>query len=191
MALPLENNTISLHHHLIDRCRVGDASAFQEVYTLYSKAMYNVAYRIVYDHEEAQDVLQESFVSAYKNLDAYRGDAPFGAWLKRIVINRALTASQKRKHAHLPETLEDYDIPDQEDTTYYKADLSVALVSACIQQLPEGYRNILTLYLIEGYDHQEIGEILNISVSTSKSQLSRAKEKLKVLIRKSTNSLSA
>jgi RNA polymerase sigma factor (sigma-70 family) len=191
MALPLENKSISLHHHLIERCKVGDASAFQELYGLYAKAMYNVAYRIVYDHEEAQDVLQESFVSAYKNLHAYRGDAPFGAWLKRIVINRALTASQKKKHIQLPDALEDYDIPEQEDSTQYKGELSVALVAACIQQLAEGYRNVLTLYLIEGYDHQEIAEILNISASTSKSQLNRAKEKLKVLITKYTNTLSS
>jgi RNA polymerase sigma factor (sigma-70 family) len=151
--------------------------------------MYNVAYRIVYDHAEAQDVLQESFVSAYKHLNAYRGDAPFGAWLKRIVINRALTAAQKKKHMPLPDAVDAYDIPDQEDSAQYKGELSVTLVASCIQQLPEGYRNVLTLYLIEGYDHQEIAEILNITASTSKSQLNRAKEKLKVLITKSTNAL--
>lgn len=167
-----------MHQDLIARCRHGDQQAHFQLYKLYSKAMYNVGYRITGSEEEAQDVLQEAFTSAFRNLEYYRGDAAFGAWLKRIVINKALTALQKRKFDRIPEG-EDWDLAEEEDTEPYSYSLTVERVKKGIQQLPDGYRAVLSLYLLEGYDHQEIAEIMNISESTSKSQLNRAKNKLR------------
>ena len=172
---------MNMHHDLIARCRHGDQQAHFQLYKLYSKAMYNVGYRITGSEEEAQDVLQEAFTSAFRNLDYYRGDAAFGAWLKRIVINKALTALQKRKYDRIPED-ENWDVAEEEGAEPYSDNLTVERVKKGIQQLPDGYRAVLSLYLLEGYDHQEIAEIMKISESTSKSQLNRAKSKLRELL---------
>lgn len=179
--LTLENQTVHLHSDLIDRCREGDRTAHYRVYTLYSKAMYNVGYRIMGNEDDAQDVLQEAFISAFRHLDNYRGDAAFGAWLKRIVVNKAINALQKRKHERIPED-ERWDVPEEEAPTAYGDELTVEKVKRGIEQLPDGYRAVLSLYLLEGYDHQEISEIMGITESTSKSQLNRAKSKLRELL---------
>lgn len=160
---------------------MGDRDAHYRLYKLYSKAMFNVAYRITGNEEDAEDVLQEAFVSAFKNLHHYRGDASFGAWLKRIVINKAINVIKKHKWEMMPESKE-IDVAVEEEPQEYLSELSVGKVRAAIQQLPDGYRSVLSLYLLEGYDHQEIGEIMGISESTSKSQLNRAKNKLKELL---------
>jgi RNA polymerase sigma factor (sigma-70 family) len=143
--------------------------------------MYNVGYRIVQDEEEARDVLQEAFISAFRSLDSYRGDASFGSWLKRIVVNKALNALNRRKFDPIPEN-EDWDLAEEEPEISYRGELSVERVKQGIASLPDGYRNVLSLYLIEGYDHQEIAEIMGFTESTSKSQLNRAKQKLRELL---------
>ncbi|MDH4057830.1 MAG: RNA polymerase sigma factor, partial [Cyclobacteriaceae bacterium] len=114
--------------------------------------------------------------------ESYRGDATFGSWLKRIVVNKAINSVKKRKFELMPEN-EDFDVPVQEeDKDNYMPELTVDKVKKAIGALPDGYRSVLSLYLLEGYDHQEIGEILGISESTSKSQLNRSKKKLKELL---------
>jgi RNA polymerase sigma factor (sigma-70 family) len=177
----LNDQIHNIHEPLIDRCRAGDQAAHHSLYKLYARAMYNVGYRIVRDEEEAQDVLQEAFVSAFKNLDSYRGDSTFGSWLKRIVVNKALNAVSRRKFEPIPEN-EDWDIAEPETDVVYRGELTVDRVKQSIAQLPDGYRNVLSLYLIEGYDHQEIAEIMGFTESTSKSQLNRAKAKLRELL---------
>lgn len=177
----METNTVYLHQDLIDRCRDGDRDAHFRIYKLYSKAMYNVGFRILHDEDEAQDVLQEAFISAFKNLSHYRGDAAFGAWLKRIVVNKAINALQKKKHDRMPEH-EHFDVVEELPDQDYGDELTVERVKKGIAQLPDGYRSVLSLYLMEGYDHQEIGDIMGISESTSKSQLNRAKTKLRELL---------
>lgn len=143
--------------------------------------MYNVGYRITGREEDAEDALQEAFISAFRNLESYRGDAAFGAWLKRIVVNKAINILKKRRFESMPEDGE-FDVPEEPETSEYKEELSVDRVKSAIGMLPEGYRAVLTLYLLEGYDHQEIAEILGISESTSKSQLNRAKGKLREIL---------
>jgi len=140
--------------------------------------MYNVGYRITGNGEDAEDVLQEAFISAFKNLDRYRGDATFGAWLKRIVVNKSINALKKRRHELLHGD-EGWDVSEEEPAGDYKEGLTVDRVKKAIEELPDGYRSVLSLYLLEGYDHQEIAEILGITESTSKSQLNRAKGKLR------------
>lgn len=132
--------------------------------------------------DDASDVLQEGFISAFKSLDHYRGDAPFGAWLKRIVVNKAINQLSRRKHESLPED-EKFDVPEEEAAVEYADDLTVERVKRAIHELPDGYRSVLSLYLLEGYDHQEIAEIMGISESTSKSQLNRAKSKLREFLK--------
>ena len=139
--------------------------------------MYNVALRIVGDEEDAQDALQEAFVRAFDKLHTYSGVSTFGAWLKRIVINQALTLVKQRKgdvrwDDSMPEPMEE-SVPWPEES-----ELSMAHVKQAVKQLPDGFRTVFSLYLLEGYDHREIAEILEITESTSKSQLNRAKKKV-------------
>jgi RNA polymerase sigma-70 factor (ECF subfamily) len=176
----LKTQTLEFHQELVDAIRVGERSAQYEIYKLYGKAMYNVALRIVRLEEEAEDILQDSFVSAFNAIASYRGDATFGAWLKRIVINNALSKMKARKLAFEELTEQHEEIDDSDDAVDFSADgIRIEKVKEQIELLPDGYRTVLCLYLLEGYDHNEIADILNISVSTSKSQYKRAKDLLK------------
>lgn len=173
------------HHNvdnLIIRCREGDRQAYHQLYKLYSRAMYNVGYRIVNDADEAKDVLQEAFISAFNSLETYRGDAAFGAWLKRIVVNKAINLVRRRRFEKMPE-LAGFDVKEEETVDELEGfPFTVEKVKRAIQQLPDGYRVVLSMYLLEGYDHAEIGEILGITESTSKSQFNRSKKKLKEIL---------
>lgn len=178
----MEAQAAHIHHDLIDRCRKGDRIAYQRLYKLYSRSMYNVGYRIVNDSDEAEDVLQEAFISAFNNLESYRGDSSFGAWLKRIVINKAINQVNKRKLDRLPED-DRWDVMEEAEVDVFEGfPFTVESVREAIERLPDGYRSVLSLYLLEGYDHGEIAEILKITESTSKSQFNRAKKKLKELL---------
>lgn len=172
--------SLNLHRELIERCKQGEEQAYFSLYKVYAKAMYNTAFRVTGDEEEAEDVLQEAFISAFRNLAEYRGDATFGSWLKRIVINKAINALKKRKHEMMPDD-EEFDVAGETEA-HEPDELTVDKVRAAIMGLPDGYRSVLTLYLLEGYDHQEIAGIMSISESTSKSQLNRAKNKLRKML---------
>jgi RNA polymerase sigma-70 factor (ECF subfamily) len=130
--------------------------------------------------DDAKDALQEAFVDAFTKLHTFRADAPFGSWLKRIVINRCINALQKKKLL-----IADLDedrmarIAEETDNTEDYINYEVKHVKAAIEKLPEGCRVVLNLYLFEGYDHSEIADILNITESTSKAQYSKAKKKLR------------
>ena len=145
--------------------------------------MYNVGYRIVQSQEEAEDVLQEAFISAFRNLASYRGDSSFGAWLKRIVINKAINALKHKRNLRLDEVhVEVAEDKDTEPDGLAGYPFSVEKVNQAIALLPDGYRAVFSLYLLEGYDHQEIAGILGITESTSKSQFNRSKRKLKEIL---------
>ena len=143
--------------------------------------MYNTAWRIVKDDQEAEDILQESFINAFQYLHSFQGVSTFGAWLKRIVINKSLNALQKRR-------IEFEDMESAADEAFEEAEVEftdtreIERLRKAIDDLPDGYRVILSLYLLEGYDHLEIAEILGISVGTSKSQYNRAKKKLREML---------
>lgn len=174
----LEQQILNMHDDLVARCRAGDRDAYYRVYKLYARSMYNVAYRITGSIGDAEDALQEGFISAFRNLDSYRHDATFGAWLKRIVVNKSINILKKRKHEPMTGEWE-LEIAEEEPEVDYREELTVERVRQAIEELPDGYRSVLSLYLLEGYDHQEIAEIMDISESTSKSQLNRAKRKLR------------
>lgn len=130
----------------------------------------------------AEDVLQEAFVNAFQNLKSYQGKATFGAWLKKIVVNKAISVLRKNR---LEMVLTDThpDVVEEDGVNEEELELKVERVKEAIQRLPNGFRVVFSLYLLEGYDHKEIAEILDISESTSKTQYNRAKKKLKELLR--------
>ena len=176
---------IDKHYGLVAECKQGSKKACYELYRLYSKAMLNVAYRIVGNVEEAEDVLQESFVDAFSKLKDFRQETTFGLWLKQIVVNRSINLLRKRKldlvtmDGEQLENIADEESYDDSDMQY-----QVEVVKKAIMQLPEGYRLVLTLYLLEGYDHEEIGQILKINENTSRTQFLRAKRKLSEILDK-------
>ena len=172
----------NIHQDLIDRSLKGDGIAQSKLYGLYSKAMYNVCLRITNNEDDTKDVMQEAFISAFQNLGTYKGEASFGAWLKRIVVNKAINHI-KRKRVDFTELNPERDeMQEEQPDLTNEQELTVEKIKNAIVKLPDGYRLVFSLYLLEGYDHQEIAGILNISESTSKSQYNRAKKKLRELI---------
>jgi len=188
-AVHPEEPVRNIHSDLILRAGNGEQAAMKELYSLYSRAMFNTALRIVSDRMEAEDVLQESFISAFKNLHSYRGESTFGAWLKKIVVNRSLNAIRSRITFEDSDALTDIPGPDQDEPEDYRFPFTVQQVKETIQQLADGYRTVFSLYFLEGYEHSEISEILGIDENTSKSQLSRAKKRILVLLHSQTKKL--
>ena len=170
----------NIHQEIIDQCKEGSQKAQFQLYKLYYKAMYSISLRIINDEMEAEDVMQEAFLKAFEKINSYKGEVSFGAWLKKIVVNRSLDYLKKRK-VQFEEVnertteIEDYQMPTKE--------VDVKILKEAIQNLSDGYRVVLSLYLIEGYDHEEISQILGISNSASRTQLLRAKNKLRELLK--------
>jgi RNA polymerase sigma factor (sigma-70 family) len=176
----LNRDLVDIHIDLVRQCLEGRSGAHKALYDLYSRQMFSVAIRFLKDREEAEDVLQESFSDAFKNLSSFRGESSFGSWLKRIIVNKCLNRIKKRKLAYTE--MADTDIEDEQEVDSSYPNLSVAQIQKCMASLADGFRIVLTLYLFEGFTHKEIASELNISVGTSKSQYMRAKLKLKELI---------
>ncbi len=173
-----------LHGELIRRCGEQDQEAQFEIYRLYYKAMYNTSLRITGDRAEAEDIMQESFLAAFSKIDTYPGDVSFGLWLKKIVVNKSIDLLRKRKirFLELKEVAEKKTADEETDEDYENTKIQAERIRKAIALLPDGYRIVISLRLLEGYDHQEIAQILNISESNSRSQYIRAKQKvLKIL----------
>lgn len=176
----------NIHQDLIDRCRKGDREAQFRIYGLYYKAMYNTSLRIVKDPGDAEDLMQESFLSAFEKIGSYSGTVSFGAWLRKIVVNRSLDSIRKQKLSF--ETLDERMAGDlSENDVQDDTPIDIERIRDAIMKLPDGFRIVLSLYLLEGYDHEEIGQILNISSSTSRSQFTRARQKLVELLKKKSH----
>lgn len=170
----------NIHQELIDDCRRGSTKAQFEIYKLYYKAMFNTSLRLLNDSMEAEDIMQEAFLSAFSKIDTYKEEVSFGAWLKRIVVNRSLDSIKKRKLDLDP--IDNYklaEIPDELPVSEDEVAQQLAEVKRAIAQLPENYRVLITLHLIEGYDHEEVSEILAMSNSAVRTAYSRARKKLK------------
>ncbi len=145
--------------------------------------MYNICLRMTANEMDAEDVLQMSFVDVFTKMDSFRFESTIGAWIKRIVINNCINHIKRRKLRFEALTEGYNDLED--DSASFDADIDpreVQKVMDAISQLPDGYRVVFTLYTMEGYDHQEIADILQISEATSKSQYSRARKKLRQMI---------
>lgn len=144
--------------------------------------MFNVCLRIVQNREEAEDLLQECFIDIFNKLNTWRGEASFGSWVKRIVVNRSINHIKRKKMNWVDENNLNNIGEEEDEEVEQEIPYSVEQVKRALKQLPEGYRLVFTLYLFEDYSHKEIAEELNITESTSKSQLNRAKKKMKELL---------
>jgi len=172
---------IQHNNQLIEHCKKGDKSAQFTIYKQYYKAMYNTALRIVNDSFEAEDIMQESFLSAFTKLDSFSGTVTFGAWLKRIVINNSLTAlKNNNKFNTVP--LEKVTVKEVLEENVDYSILKASDILNKVSQLKNNYKVALTLNLIEGYDYEEIAEIMDISYENSRTTVSRAKNKLRQLL---------
>jgi len=165
---------------IIEQCKRNNRKAQLQLYNQYCNGMYVVANRFVKDSMEAEDIVQESFIKAFKRLNQFKAEVTFGAWLKRIVINTSID-SLKAKKERLVE-LEDVHLKvvdaSSDDNWQVDETISINVIKDAIEELPEKYKYVVMLYLIEGYDHQEISEVLKISEVASRTQLSRGKVKL-------------
>jgi RNA polymerase sigma factor (sigma-70 family) len=173
---------LDIHKDLIELCKIGNPKAQYRLYKLYAKAMYNICYRMMNNREEAEDMLQEAFAETFQKLNTFRYESTFGAWLKRIVVNKCIN-QLKKNQAELEFTENIYN--HQTENSYIDFEnikLNVQRILKAIEKLPDGYRIVFCLYNFEGYDHQEIAMILGISESTSKTQYFRAKSKIKALL---------
>lgn len=169
------------HKSLVENSKSGDRNSQYQLYELYVDAMYNIGMRFLGCKEDAEDVVQDSFIDAFKNLHKFKYESTFGAWLKRIVINKSINHLKVKR---LPlSTINDHEFHLTEEVEYDRvAAVDILKVKTGIEKLPQGYRQIINLYLLEGFDHNEISEVLGITTSTSKSQYHRAKKKLVEII---------
>ncbi len=179
MEIQMETPADHLDRILIAKCLQGNPKAQQELYHRYARAMYNTALRMVGNAADAEDALQDAFVQVFQRLESFRGETTLGGWIKRIVINNCINRLKSRRllqvsldepfHHHVPDAY-----PEPEEPRF-----SVQAVQKAMNQLSTGYRTVFSLYLMEGYDHGEIAGILGISETTSKSQFSRARQKVR------------
>lgn len=172
----LETNILYTHKALVEKSKQGDRKSQYQLYELYVDAMYNTCFRMLGAKEDAEDIIQDSFVEAFKNLHYFRYESTFGSWLKRIVINKSINHLKLKRIPVIPIDKHEYHITDK--TEYEVDEVDIKKIKKGIALLPSGYNQIINLYLIEGYDHAEIAEVLGITASTSKSQYHRAKKKL-------------
>lgn len=180
--MELELTAPSQKDILIERCLRGETLAYKELYERYAKAMYNTCYRMLGNAGEAEDALQEIFIEAFKNLSSFEYRSTFGAWLKKICVNKCINQLKKRREDfveldNIPAVLLEEKEAEDGDVAY-----KVAQVKLALMRLPAGYRTVLNLYLFEGYDHEEIASILKVAESTARTQYMRAKQKLLELL---------
>ncbi|NAS29798.1 sigma-70 family RNA polymerase sigma factor [Flavobacteriaceae bacterium R38] len=163
---------------LIEKCKKNERKAQMELYRQYCDGMFCVAMRFLKNAEDAEDVIQDAFVKAFQKLDQYRAEVTFGAWLKRIVVNKCIDFLKKKRENYL--SLDETYMHVAEDDDWEIEDgITMDEIRYAIECLPEKYKYVVMLYLIEGYDHNEISEIMKISETASRTQLMRAKNKLK------------
>ncbi len=164
---------------LVQLCIEKKRHGQHSLYLKYSDAMFNICSRMIVNTVEAEEILQDAFITIFDKIDGFSFQSTLGAWIKRIVINKCIDHLRLKKQmwielndsvAAIPEVIEE------------KVEINAHIINDAISILPNGYRTVFTLYAIEGYDHEEIAQVLNISEQTSKSQYHRAKEKLKSTI---------
>jgi RNA polymerase sigma factor (sigma-70 family) len=168
---------------LVQRCLEGDHTAYRQLYERYSRAMFNTSLRIVNSRHDAEDILQEAFADAFQQLSQFEKRSTFGAWLKQIVVYKSINLLKRKKinFLEIDGTADRADEVNAENTWY-----TVEMIKELIRELPDGYRTVLSLYLFEGYSHDQIAESLGLAPSTVRTQYIRAKQKLLQLLKKKT-----
>lgn len=165
-----------IHHQLIANCKKGNQKAQLEIYKLYYKAMYNSALRILKNQADAEDVMQDSFLDAFTRIQLYREEGSFGGWLKRIVINNAMDFIRNQKPTN--EIDESHILLTDEEGDCIENDCRLEDIKEAMKMIKQEYRIIISLYLFEGYDHEEIASIQNITYGLSRTRYSRARQSL-------------
>src|SRR5450759_4821337 len=178
----MSTDDVNINRQILERCKNGEVKAQFMLYKQYSKAMYNIAIRFLNNKMDAEDILQESFLTAFEKLTELTNDNAFGSWLKRIVINNCITHLRHNKFEF--EDIDDYASLEYTDDGDAELNIDPALVHTAIKELPAGGRTILVLHALEGYKHREIAEMLGVTESTSKTQYKRALDLLFINLKK-------
>jgi RNA polymerase sigma factor (sigma-70 family) len=181
-----ERNQNITERDLINGCIEGNRRMQEELYRRFSSRMYAVCLRYAGKAEEAEDILQEGFIKVFKKLDSYRGDGSFDGWVRRIFVNTAIEHFRRKKYL-MPVTEKEENTIEGKSISVLD-DLAARDIMALVQELSPGYRTVFNMYVVEGYTHKEIADMLGISEGTSKSQLSRAKVILQEMVKKFLNS---
>ncbi len=168
----------------------GDMVAFEEVYQRHHRRVYSICLRMLQNAYEAEDLTQDVFIQLYRKIGSFRGDSAFTTWLHRMTVNQVLMHFRKR-NVKYEKVTEEGETPDQvvsgtANPEKMRVVDKIALESA-IDQLPDGYKNVFVLHDVEGFEHEEVARILGCSVGTSKSQLHKARLKLRKLLKKKAN----
>ena len=167
---------------VVEQCRANNRQAQIQLYKQYCGGMFCVAMRYVKNGDDAEDVVQESFIKAFQKLHQFKGEVTFGAWLKRIVINKSIDFLKAKKQ-HTVALDENYLQVSEDDDWTVENDITLDQVKTAIKKLPDKYRYVLMMFLIEGYDHREIAQVLKLTETTSRTRLLRGKSYLKELLK--------
>jgi len=176
----------NIDNTLLEACRKGNKIAQMQIYDKYCKAMFTIAFRYLNNEEDAKDAMQEGFLKAFVNISSYKPKATFGVWLKRIIVNQCLDVLKKRKIEFSDEAIETLQLVE-DDNWDFDNSISKSEILNELEQLNQKHKIVVQLYLIEGYDHEEISEILEIPVKTSRTHLRRGKLKLQDLLKQKYN----
>jgi RNA polymerase sigma factor (sigma-70 family) len=175
--------------HIIEGCQKGDRQCQKEVFEIFYRKMLGVCFRYAVDADEAKDMVQEAFILAYQKINDYAGKGSFEGWLRRIVVNKSIDIIRRKKmNTFSIDAYKGYDLEqEEEDDASIYSGIKKEIIFEAIQKLSPAYKAVFNLYVIEGYSHQEIADELEISVGTSKSNLAKARGKLKHELKKHLN----
>jgi RNA polymerase sigma factor (sigma-70 family) len=169
---------------LVERCKQGDISAYTAMYHKHAKELYNTIHRIIRHTAESEDILQETFVTAFQHIGSFQQKSSFRTWIKRIAINKSITELRKKKMRFVSFDSEEIRESEDQPVDEKAFSLNVAEIRNAIEQLPDHYRTVVNLFLVENLPHEEISEMLGIPCTTVRSQYHRAKQKILLSIKK-------
>jgi RNA polymerase sigma-70 factor (ECF subfamily) len=168
----------------------GDMAAFEELYQRHHRRVYSICLRMLQNAAEAEDLTQDVFIQLYRKVGSFRGDSAFTTWLHRLTVNQVLMHFRKR-NVKFEKTTEEGETPVQvvpgTESPFKMPIVDKIAIDTAIAQLPEGYKNVFVLHDVEGFEHEEVAKILGCSVGTSKSQLHKARLKMRKLLKKKAN----
>lgn len=170
--------TIPTADVLVNQCISGDATAYRLLYERYARAMYNTALRITGSRPDAEDILQDAFTDAFFQLEKFEQKASFGTWIRKIVIYKSIALLKKRRIHWVELEVDLHDNAINEEFEVDNIEFTVSQIKEVLQTMPDGYRTVLSLYLLEGYDQEEIASIIGVAASTVRSQYIRGRQKL-------------
>jgi len=164
---------------ILERCRKFERKAQKELYDIYSPILFGICLRYAKSKDEAEDMLQEGFIKIFTKINDFKGDGSFEGWMRRIIVNTAISAYHKNKKYNDSYEIDEINETDIDGYSFEDHEFTSEELFKVINDLPEGYKVVFNLYAIEGYKHKEIADLLNINQNTSKSQYSRAKERIR------------